>query len=72
MRKKSGPLGSDSAEVILGNSAKMFPTVVALIFVSLDVEAELDKVPTMVSFSSFILSVMGRSMRHSFLVGEIK
>ncbi len=46
--KKSGLLGSDPSEVVLGNSAKMFCTVVVLIFVNFDVEAELDKVPTMV------------------------
>ncbi len=58
---KSGPLGSDPADAVLGSNAKMFPTVAALIFVNLDVDAELDKVPTMT-----LLPLL------SFLVGEIK
>ncbi len=72
MYKNSGPLGSDPVEVMLGNSAKMFLTVVALILMNLDMEAELDEVPTIVSFPSLIFSVTGRSMRHSFLVDKTK
>ncbi len=72
MCKKSGPSGSDLAKVAAGNNAKMFPTVAALIFVNLDVDAELDDVPTTVLFPTFFFSVMGRSMRRSFLVGKIK
>ncbi len=48
VHKKSGPFRSDPAEVVAGNNAKMFPMVVALIFVNLDIDAELDKLPTMV------------------------
>ena len=54
MRKKSGPSGSDLAKVAAGNNAKIFPTVAALIFVNLDMDAELDKVSTMVSWSSVV------------------
>ncbi len=46
--KKSGPPGSDPTGVAAGNYAKMFPIVVALILVNLDMAAELDKVPTMI------------------------
>ncbi len=56
MREKSGPLESDPAEVVLGNNTKMFPTVGVMIFVNLDMDAELDKVPKIASFpSSFFL-----------------
>ncbi len=72
MHKKSGPLGSDPTEVMLGNSAKMFPTVVALIFMNLEMEAELDKVLTIVLFQSLIFSVTGRSMRNNFLESKTK
>ncbi len=47
MCKKSGPLGIKPAASLAGSSAKMFYTVVALIFVSLDVDVVLDEVPTM-------------------------
>ncbi len=71
MREKSGPLGSNPAEVAAGNNAKMFPTIVALIFANLDMDAELDKVTTAVTFLSAIFYVTGMSMRRSFLVGKI-
>ncbi len=44
--KKSGPYGSQPAAASADSSAKMFPIVVALILVFLDVDAELDEVPT--------------------------
>ncbi len=72
VRKKSGPLGSDPTEVVLDNSAKMLPTVAALLFVNLDVDAELDKVPIIVLLPLLSFSVMGRSMRHSFFGGQDK
>ncbi len=50
----------------------MFPTVVALIFMNLEMEAELDKVLTIVLFQSLIFSVTGRSMRNNFLESKTK
>ncbi len=50
----------------------MFPTDVALIFMNLDMEAELDKVPMIVLIPSLIFSVTGRSIRQSFLVDKTK
>ncbi len=69
---KSGPSCSDPAEVVLGSKAKMFPTIAALIFVNLGVDAELDEVSTMTSFPLPTFLVMGRSMRRSILVGKMK
>ncbi len=54
VHKKSGPLRSEPTSVAAGNNVKMFPMVVALILVNLDMEAELDKVPTMASTPSAI------------------
>ncbi len=59
-------------EVILGRNAKMFSTVAALIFVILDVYAELDEVPTMTLLPSLTFLVTDRSMRRSFLAGKMK
>ncbi len=72
MRWKSGPLGSEPVEVVLGSKAKMFPTAAALILLSLDVDAKLDEVPTIKSLLLPTFSVTDRSMRCSFLVGKTK
>ncbi len=69
MHGKSDPLGSEPAEVVLGSNAKMLPTVAALIIVNLDVDAELEEVPTMTLLPLSILLV---STRHSFVVGKTK
>ncbi len=69
---KSGPLGSEPTDVMLDSKTRMFPTITALIFVSLDVDAELDEVPTMKSLLLLTFSRTSRSTRHSFLVGEMK
>ncbi len=59
-------------EVVLGNSVKMFPSVVALIFMNLEMDSELDEVPTIVSVPSLVFSGTGRSMRRSFLEDKTK
>ncbi len=66
MWEKSGPLGSNPAEVAAGNNAKMFPFVDALIFANLDMDVELDKVLVMVLFPLAFFSVTRRSTRCSF------
>ncbi len=68
MRWKSGPLGSEPVEVMLSSKAKN----AALIIVSLDVDAELDEVPTMKSLPLLTFLVTGGSMRCCFLVGKMK
>ena len=72
VHRKSGPSIREPAAVVLGRSAKMFPTAAALIFVNLDVDAKLDKVPTMKSLPSLIRLVTGRSKRPRFMVGKTK
>ncbi len=72
MCKKCGPSGSNLIGISATSRAKIFPTAAALILVSFEVDAELDKVPTRTLSLLVIFSVVGRSMRQRFLKDETK
>ncbi len=54
VQEKCGPLGSNSVVVTAGGNGKILPKAAALILIGLEMDAELDEVPTMTSSPSVI------------------